>query len=127
MVFTLDPSASNMEEHTKLIDGLSDPSDQLIHQIPHQQTSAEPNILCFIWSKYTLSSPATLTSIRKPLSSATVLLKYLLGSKTLYNQPMFNNLPSKTHDMQALGAAESHERANTSTLLATWNPPYSME
>ena len=27
MVSTLDPSASNMEEHIKLIDGISDPSD----------------------------------------------------------------------------------------------------
>ena len=50
-VSTLDPSASNTEEHTKLIDRLSDPSDQLIHCVSHpseEQTLAEPNISCFI-------------------------------------------------------------------------------
>src|SRR5882724_2700981 len=51
MIVTLDSTTCNTEGHVKLFDRLSDPSDRLIHQISHlskEQTSAEPNLLCFI-------------------------------------------------------------------------------
>ena len=51
MISTLDTLAYNMEGHTKFIDRLSNPSDQLIHHISHpskEQTLAKPNNSCFI-------------------------------------------------------------------------------
>ena len=51
MIFTLDSMTCNMEGHMKLINRISNPSDQLIHCISHlskEQTLAEVNVSCFI-------------------------------------------------------------------------------
>src|SRR5882724_4286802 len=51
MNFTLDFTTCNTEGHIKLINRLSNPSDRLNHPISHlseEQTSAEPNLSCFI-------------------------------------------------------------------------------
>src|SRR5882724_6064036 len=49
-------------------------------------------------SEYTVSSLATLTSVKRPLPSSMVLWKYLLGSKHYTNWPIFNNLSSRPHN-----------------------------
>src|SRR5882724_8158541 len=84
MISTLDSMACNMEGHIKLIDRLSNPSDQLIHHISHpseEQTLAELNISCFICIQVH-GFLATHTSVKRAPMLSRVLPKYPLRSKS---------------------------------------------
>jgi len=71
----------------KLLDRLSNPSTYSFiksHILPRNRNWQNQTSHVLFVSKYTVSSPATLTSARNILSLAMVLARYILGSKRLY-------------------------------------------
>jgi len=80
MIFILATLTPVMEEHTKLISHLSEPSSQLIHCIAHpseEEISAKVNTCCFI---FMVLHHATIISAEGFFSSR-ILPSTCLGSK----------------------------------------------
>src|SRR5882724_3327086 len=73
------------EEHTKLLDRLSEPSSQLIHRVSHppkEDTLAEVVTACLSASGFTVLPVASLLSVKRA-SLSSQLLRNCLGSKLL--------------------------------------------
>src|SRR5882724_1163137 len=80
------------EEHTKLLDCLSEPSSRLIHHISHppeEDVSAEVVTVCFVCVQVHGFPVASLLSVKR-VSLSSQLLRNCLGSKLLSNTSRFS-------------------------------------
>jgi len=99
MAFMLATSTPVIEEHTKLIDCLSEPSSQLIHHIAHlseEETLAETNASCFIFVRVHGFASYNCNFCQKALPLTILLSTHLRSKKLLIICQVLNSSPLQT-------------------------------